>query len=180
MRSAAPDGARWHGVRFDRGGVQRHAARLVARARSATGRVGAAVAGQVRPSALWRRHRLMTFAVLVAAIPRLLAMIAFRPALLTADSFLYMREAVNHHLGVIRPAGYPMFLTGAGVKKGFSYGSTDEYGIKAVEGRMHNNDLHATLLALMGLDHEKLTFRHSSRDERLTDVSGEVISQIVA
>jgi hypothetical protein len=111
MRSAAPDGARWHGVRFDRGGVQRYAARLVARARSATGRVGAAVAGQVRPSALWRRHRLVTFAVLVAAIPRLLAMIAFRPALLTADSFLYMREAVNHHLGVIRPAGYPMFLS---------------------------------------------------------------------
>ncbi len=51
--------------------------------------------------------------------------------------------------------GYPMWLAGAGVKKGFSYGATDEYGIHAVEGRMHINDLHATLLALMGLDHER-------------------------
>ena len=49
--------------------------------------------------------------------------------------------------------GYPMWLAGAGVKKGFSYGATDEFGIHAVEGRMHTNDLHATLLALMGLDH---------------------------
>ena len=51
--------------------------------------------------------------------------------------------------------GYPMWLTGAGVKKGFTYGGTDEFGIRAVEGRMHTNDLHATLLALMGLDHER-------------------------
>ena len=49
--------------------------------------------------------------------------------------------------------GYPMFLAGAGVKKGFSYGATDEYGIKAVEGRMHTNDLHATLLALRRKSH---------------------------
>ncbi|MCS7047032.1 MAG: DUF1501 domain-containing protein, partial [Gemmataceae bacterium] len=55
--------------------------------------------------------------------------------------------------------GYPMWLAGAGVKKGFSYGATDEYGLHAVEGRMHTTDLHATLLALMGLDHEQLTFR---------------------
>jgi len=62
--------------------------------------------------------------------------------------------------------GYSMFLTGAGVKKGFTYGGTDEYGIKATEGRMHNNDFHATLLALMGLDHEKLTYRYAGRDFR--------------
>jgi hypothetical protein len=74
--------------------------------------------------------------------------------------------------------GYPMFLMGAGVKPGFSYGATDEYGIKAVEGRMHMNDLHATLLALMGLDHEKLTYRYSGRDFRLTDVAGTVVKDI--
>lgn len=70
--------------------------------------------------------------------------------------------------------GYSMFLTGAGVKPGFTCGATDEYGIKAVEGRMHTNDLHATLLALMGLDHERLTYRYAGRDFRLTDVAGEV------
>ena len=76
--------------------------------------------------------------------------------------------------------GYPMFLAGAGVKKGFSYGATDEYGIKAVEGRMHTNDLHATLLALMGLDHEKLTYRYAGRDFRLTDVAGTVAKEVIA
>lgn len=76
--------------------------------------------------------------------------------------------------------GYSMFLTGAGVKKGFSYGGTDELGIKAVEGRMHINDLHATLLALMGLDHERLTYRYAGRDFRLTDVAGEVNRAIFA
>lgn len=70
--------------------------------------------------------------------------------------------------------GYSMFLTGAGVKKGFTYGSTDELGVKAVEGRMHTNDLHATLLALMGLHHKQLTYRYAGRDFRLTDVAGEV------
>jgi len=76
--------------------------------------------------------------------------------------------------------GYPMFLTGAGVKKGVTYGATDEYGIKAVEGKMHTNDLHATLLALMGLDHEKLTYRYAGRDFRLTDVKGDVVREIMA
>ena len=76
--------------------------------------------------------------------------------------------------------GYPMFLTGAGVKKGVTYGATDEFGIKAVEGKMHTNDLHATLLALMGLDHEKLTYRYAGRDFRLTDVKGEVVREIMA
>lgn len=76
--------------------------------------------------------------------------------------------------------GYSMFMTGAGVKKGFNYGGTDELGIKAVEGRMHINDLHATLLALMGLDHERLTYRYAGRDFRLTDVAGEVARDIFA
>ncbi len=76
--------------------------------------------------------------------------------------------------------GYSMFLTGAGVKKGLSYGSTDELGVKAVEGRMHTNDLHATLLALMGLHHKQLTYRYAGRDFRLTDVAGEVHKEIFA
>jgi len=76
--------------------------------------------------------------------------------------------------------GYPMWLAGAGVKKGFSYGGTDEYGMHAVEGRMHTNDLHATLLALMGLEHEQLTYRYAGRDFRLTDVAGKVVSEILA
>ncbi len=76
--------------------------------------------------------------------------------------------------------GYPMWLAGAGVKAGVSHGATDEYGLRAVEGRMHMTDLHATLLALMGLDHEKLTYRHAGRDFRLTDVAGSVAKEIIA
>jgi hypothetical protein len=76
--------------------------------------------------------------------------------------------------------GYSMFLAGAGVKKGFTYGATDEFGIQAMEGRMHTNDLHATLLALMGLDHERLTYRYAGRDFRLTDVRGVVAREIMS
>jgi uncharacterized protein (DUF1501 family) len=70
--------------------------------------------------------------------------------------------------------GYPMWMAGAGVKSGYSYGSTDELGQTAVEGRMHTTDLHATLLALLGLDHEQLTYSYGGRDFRLTDVAGVV------
>ncbi len=76
--------------------------------------------------------------------------------------------------------GYPMWLAGAGIKKGFTYGASDEYGIQAVEGRMHTNDLHATLLALMGLEHERLTYRYAGRNFRLTDVAGHVVTDIMA
>lgn len=76
--------------------------------------------------------------------------------------------------------GYSMMLAGAGVKKGFSYGATDELGVKAVEGRMHTNDFHATLLAILGFHHKQLTYRYSGRDFRLTDVAGEVHSAIIA
>lgn len=76
--------------------------------------------------------------------------------------------------------GYPMILAGAGVKAGFNYGATDEFGIRAVAGRMHTTDLHATLLALMGLDHENLTYRYAGRDFRLTDVAGRVVNEIIA
>lgn len=76
--------------------------------------------------------------------------------------------------------GYPMWLAGAGVKPGFSYGATDEYGIHATEGRMHTTDLHATLLALMGLNHEELTYQYGGRDFRLTDVAGNVVRDIMS
>jgi hypothetical protein len=76
--------------------------------------------------------------------------------------------------------GFSMWLAGGGVKGGFVYGATDELGMQAVERRMHVHDLHATILHLMGLDHERLTYRYSGRDFRLTDVSGHVARAILA
>jgi hypothetical protein len=76
--------------------------------------------------------------------------------------------------------GYTTWLAGGGVKSGFSFGATDEFGCTAVEDRVHVHDLHATILQLMGLDHEKLTYRYSGRDYRLTDVSGSVVRSIIA
>lgn len=76
--------------------------------------------------------------------------------------------------------GYTTFMAGGGVKGGFSYGATDEYGYEAVEGRMHTHDWHATILHLLGLDHERLTYRHAGRDFRLTDVHGNVATEILA
>lgn len=70
--------------------------------------------------------------------------------------------------------GYPMWLAGAGVKPGFNFGATDSLGNHAVEGKMHTMDLHATLLALLGLDHEMLTYPYAGREFRLTDIAGEV------
>ncbi len=78
------------------------------------------------------------------------------------------------------PKGYTMFLVGGGVKRGIQFGATDELGYQAVEGRMHLHDLHATILHLMGLDHEQLTYRYAGRDFRLTDVHGKVASEIIA
>ena len=76
--------------------------------------------------------------------------------------------------------GYTMWLAGGGVKGGLSYGGTDDYGYRAVENPVHVHDLHATLLALLGLDHEKLTYRYAGRDFRLTDVHGNVTKEIFA
>ena len=77
------------------------------------------------------------------------------------------------------PHGFTWWLAGGGLKPGFHFGATDEYGYYATEDRVHIHDLHATLLHLMGLDHEKLTWRHSGRDFRLTDVHGHVIDEIL-
>src|SRR5688572_30764424 len=71
------------------------------------------------------------------------------------------------------------WLAGAGVKGGYVHGKTDEYGAKIVEDPVHVHDFHATILHLLGFDHEKLTFRHAGRDFRLTDVSGNVVKQIL-
>lgn len=78
------------------------------------------------------------------------------------------------------PEGFTMWMAGGGVKPGFRYGATDEYGYYAVENRMHLHDLHATILHLLGLDHERLTYHHAGRDFRLTDVAGVVHDQIFA
>ncbi|MFN4258742.1 MAG: DUF1501 domain-containing protein [Gemmataceae bacterium] len=77
------------------------------------------------------------------------------------------------------PQGFTMWLAGGGVKTGFSYGETDEYGYFAVKDKLHMHDLHATLLWLLGLDHEKLTYRYAGRDFRLTDVYGRVAHEIM-
>jgi hypothetical protein len=78
------------------------------------------------------------------------------------------------------PYGYTIWMAGAGVKPGFVYGATDEFGYHASEDRMHLHDLHATLLHMMGIDHLRLTHRHAGRDFRLTDVAGTVHKGIMA
>jgi hypothetical protein len=78
------------------------------------------------------------------------------------------------------PEGFTMWMAGGGVKPGFAYGATDDYGYYAVHDKVHIHDLHATILALLGLDHERLTFRYGGRDFRLTDVEGKVVSDIFA
>jgi uncharacterized protein (DUF1501 family) len=71
-------------------------------------------------------------------------------------------------------------LAGGGVKGGTVYGASDEFGARAVEDKMHVHDLHATILALLGFDHTKLTYRVNGRDFRLTDVAGHVAKEIIA
>ncbi|MEM9015893.1 MAG: DUF1501 domain-containing protein [Verrucomicrobiota bacterium] len=78
------------------------------------------------------------------------------------------------------PRGFTVWLAGGGVKPGFAYGSTDEFGFQAVEGKVHMHDLHATVLHLLGLDHERLTYSYAGRDFRLTDVHGRVVHDIIA
>ena len=76
--------------------------------------------------------------------------------------------------------GFSMWLAGGGVKAGHVHGATDEFGFKAVEDRVHVHDLHATILHLLGFDHERLTYRYAGRDFRLTDVHGNVIDEILS
>jgi len=78
------------------------------------------------------------------------------------------------------PHGFTIWLAGAGVKPGFCYGATDEFGYYAKEDPVHVHDFHATLLAFLGIDHEELTYHFAGRDFRLTDVHGRVINEIFA
>ena len=80
----------------------------------------------------------------------------------------------EHH-----PFGFTMWMAGGGVKSGLAYGATDEFGWHSVENKVHVHDLHATILHLMGINHEKLTYRYSGRDFRLTDVSGKIVRDIL-
>jgi uncharacterized protein (DUF1501 family) len=79
----------------------------------------------------------------------------------------------NHH-------GFTMWMAGGGVRGGYVHGATDDFGFKAVENRVHIHDLHATILYLMGFDHERFTYRYAGRDFRLTDVEGHVVHDVIA
>ena len=81
----------------------------------------------------------------------------------------------EHH-----PFGFTMWMAGGGVRPGHVHGATDEFGWHAVQDKVHVHDLHATILHIMGFDHERLTYRHGGRDYRLTDVHGHVVRQILA
>src|SRR4029453_8987385 len=85
------------------------------------------------------------------------------------------RDGRDHH-----PEGFSVWLAGGGIKGGTVYGATDEMGIHAVDGICPMPDLPATILHLLGLDHERLTYRFGGRDFRLTDVHGHVVNQILA
>ena len=89
--------------------------------------------------------------------------------------FAQGRDGRDHN-----PHGFSLWMAGGGVRGGMAYGSTDEYGYKAVENPVEIHDLHATLLHLLGLDHERLTHRFGGRDHRLTDVHGRVLSDLLA
>jgi uncharacterized protein (DUF1501 family) len=78
------------------------------------------------------------------------------------------------------PFGFTVWMAGGGIRGGTTYGATDDFGYKVVENKLEIHDLHATLLHLLGIDHEKLTFRFSGRDMRLTDVHGRIVNEIIA
>lgn len=85
------------------------------------------------------------------------------------------KDGREHH-----PFGFTMWLAGSGIRPGLAYGNTDEFGWHAVENKVHVHDLHATILHLMGLDHERLTYQYGGRNYRLTDVYGNVVHDILA
>jgi hypothetical protein len=77
------------------------------------------------------------------------------------------------------PAGFTCWMAGAGVKRGFSHGATDEFGYKSIENVVTVHDFHATILHLLGLDHQRLTYYHNGLERRLTDVHGEVVQSVL-
>lgn len=90
------------------------------------------------------------------------------------------KSPIDQHGREHQPESFCAWMAGGGVKPGFTHGETDEMGYRVIRGRVHIHDLHATLLHLLGLDHEQLTWRHLGRDFRLTDVYGEVVKEIIA
>jgi uncharacterized protein (DUF1501 family) len=78
------------------------------------------------------------------------------------------------------PGGFTVWLAGGGLKPGHSYGHTDEFGQLAIQNKVHMHDLHATILHLLGIDHERLVYRYGGRDFRLTDVYGKVVHDIIS
>lgn len=85
------------------------------------------------------------------------------------------KQGRDHHSD-----GFTVWMAGGGVKGGLAYGATDEVGLHAVENPVHVHDLHATILHLMGFNHEKLTYRYAGRNFRLTDVHGHVVHDLLA
>ena len=84
-------------------------------------------------------------------------------------------EGRDHHISC-----FSIWMAGGGVRPGFSYGLTDDFGFEVVKDPVHVHDLHATTLRIMGIDHKELTYRHQGRDFRLTDVGGRIIEEILA
>ena len=84
-------------------------------------------------------------------------------------------EGRDHHIKC-----FSLWMAGGGIKRGFQYGSTDEFGYDVATDPVHVHDLHATILRLMGIDHKQLTYRHQGRDFRLTDVHGKLVDRILA
>jgi uncharacterized protein (DUF1501 family) len=98
-----------------------------------------------------------------------------RTPMIESNPALGRRLGRDHH-----PQAFTIWMAGGGVKRGFHYGSTDELGFHVVENQVHVHDLQATILYLLGLDHEHLVFRHAGRDFRLTDVHGKVVHDLLA
>jgi uncharacterized protein (DUF1501 family) len=97
-----------------------------------------------------------------------------RTPMVEASAALGRKLGRDHH-----PQAFTVWLAGGGVKPGVTIGETDEFGFHVTKDKVHVHDLHATILHLLGFDHEKLTFRFQGRDFRLTDVHGEVVEKIV-
>jgi uncharacterized protein (DUF1501 family) len=93
----------------------------------------------------------------------------------TAEAALGKNAGRDH-----QTSAFSLWLAGGGVRPGYVHGETDPFGVRTVRDRVHIHDLHATILHLMGLDHEKLTYRYAGRDFRLTDVSGRVVRELLA
>ena len=94
-------------------------------------------------------------------------------------SFSQGRLTANNYGRDHHPGCFTMWMAGAGVKKGFVYGKTDDFSYNVVENPVHVHDFQATLLHLMGINHEKLTFKHQGRRFRLTDVHGKVVKELL-